>query len=63
MSDDEFRGFKPAPRRAANAGNASELASQIDALMAQPIKSRPAVLVFGDDDVHGFTPAAPPHAR
>ncbi len=62
MSDDEFRGLRPAPGRATNAGEASELASLIDDLMAQPIKSRPAVLVFGDDDVHGFTPAARPRA-
>ena len=40
-----------------DAGDASdEDARLIDALMAQPIKSQPAVLVFGDDDVHGFTP-------
>jgi hypothetical protein len=34
-----------------------ETARLIDALMAQPIKGRPAVIVVGDPDVIGFTPA------
>ena len=31
-------------------------AQTIDALMAGPIKNRPAVIVLGDDAVTGFTP-------
>lgn len=34
-----------------------ELARRIDELMAGPIKQPPAVTVFGDDAVTGFTPA------
>jgi hypothetical protein len=34
-----------------------DLAREIDALMAGPIPPRPAVIVVGDDDVAGFTPA------
>lgn len=30
---------------------------RIAALMALPIKAPPAVTIFGDDDVTGFTPA------
>jgi len=37
-----------------------ETARLIDALMAQPIKGRPAVIVVGDPDVTGFTPAPTP---
>jgi len=32
------------------------LAQTIDAMMAGPIKTRPAVIVLGDDAVTGFTP-------
>ena len=32
-------------------------AAQIEALMALPVKARPAVTVFGDADVVGFDPA------
>ena len=30
---------------------------RIAALMAMPIKAPPAITIFGDDDVVGFTPA------
>ena len=29
----------------------------IDALMRGPVKERPAIIVLGDEDVFGFTPA------
>lgn len=35
----------------------SELARQIDDLMAEPVPPRPSVVVVGDDNVVGFTPA------
>lgn len=62
MSDDEIRSIEPAPTGDKAADGAAPWASLIDILMAQPIKTRPAVLVFGDDDVHGFTPAPRPRA-
>jgi hypothetical protein len=40
-----------------------DTARLIDALMAQPIKGRPAVIVVGDPDVTGFTPAPAPKAE
>ena len=39
---------------------AAERARMIETLMAQPIRARPSVVVFGDDAVVGFTPPAPP---
>jgi len=36
-----------------------EALEEIDELMALPIKKPPAIIVFGDDDVVGFTPASP----
>jgi hypothetical protein len=35
-------------------------ADEIDALMRAPVKPRPSVIVVGDDDVVGFTPAPAP---
>ena len=41
----------------AHAPEHSELTARlIDALMAQPVKTRPAVTIIGDDDVTGFDP-------
>jgi hypothetical protein len=37
-----------------------EMTKRIDRLMAGPVKERPAIVVFGDDDLVGFTPAPPP---
>lgn len=34
-----------------------DLAALIDRLMAGPIKERPKITVFGDDDVVGINPA------
>jgi len=34
-----------------------ELAREIDALMSGRVPPRPTVIVIGDDDVMGFTPA------
>jgi hypothetical protein len=34
-----------------------ERAARIDALMALPIKERPQITIFGDDDVVGINPA------
>jgi hypothetical protein len=39
--------------------SAAERAARIDALMALPIKQRPKITVFGDDDVIGINPAPP----
>ncbi len=36
---------------------AAERAALIAALMALPIKQRPQIIVFGDDDVVGINPA------
>lgn len=36
----------------------ADLADQIEALMAAPVSPPPAVIVVGDDDVAGFTPAS-----
>ena len=36
-----------------------ELGRQIEALMRQPVKERPAITVVGDDDVFAITPAPP----
>ncbi|HEY3947719.1 hypothetical protein [Phenylobacterium sp.] len=33
--------------------------AEINALMRQPVRSRPAVTVVGDEVVSGFTPAPP----
>jgi hypothetical protein len=38
---------------------AAERAARIDALMALPIKQRPKITIFGDDDVVGINPAPP----
>jgi hypothetical protein len=37
----------------------AERAARIDALMALPIKRRPQITIFGDDDVVGINPAPP----
>ncbi|WP_293369754.1 hypothetical protein [Phenylobacterium sp.] len=34
-----------------------DLAKEIDALMAGPVPPRPTVIVVGDEDIIGFTPA------
>jgi hypothetical protein len=36
---------------------AAERAALIAALMALPVKQRPQIIVFGDDDVAGINPA------
>jgi hypothetical protein len=33
------------------------LAHEIDAMMSGPVPPRPTVIVVGDDDIIGFTPA------
>ena len=44
--------------KAAPPGRAPLLSrEEIDALMREPVKDWPAVIVVGDDDVVGFTPA------
>ncbi len=35
-------------------------AEMIERLMAQPVPKRPSIIVIGDDDIVGFTPAQPP---
>ena len=39
------------------AGETQDPAALIDQLMAGPIKQRPKITVFGDDDVVGINPA------
>ena len=52
-----FRRLRPAPP----AVEAQDQTALIDQLMAGPIKQRPKITVFGDDDVVGINPApAPP---
>jgi hypothetical protein len=36
----------------------TEFAGQIEALMRQPVKLPPAIIVVGDDDIFGITPAS-----
>ncbi len=36
-----------------------EALDEIEELMALPIKKPPAIILFGDEDVVGFTPASP----
>jgi hypothetical protein len=50
-----FRRQRP-DRRAADDQDSSVL---IDELMAGPVKQRPKITVFGDDDVVGINPAPP----
>ena len=33
---------------------------EIDALMKGPVRKMPSIVVVGDDDVIGYTPAPPP---
>lgn len=35
----------------------TEIARQIEALMREPVKEPPSIIVVGDDDVFGITPA------
>ncbi len=52
-----FKRLRPAPP----AVEEQDQAALIDQLMAGPIKERPKITVFGDDDVVGINPApAPP---
>jgi len=37
-------------------GEADETGRQIEALMRQPVKEPPSIIVVGDDDVFGITP-------
>ncbi len=45
------------PTSPAPVGMQDDHRERIAALMAMPIKALPAVTIFGDDDVVGFTPA------
>ena len=38
----------------------TELGRQIEALMRQPVKEPPSIIVVGDEDVFGITPAGQP---
>jgi hypothetical protein len=60
MSDESVprRGLKGARTPAEELG-ATERAARIDALMDLPIKQRPKITIFGDDDVVGINPAPP----
>jgi hypothetical protein len=44
-------------RRTAQAEESQDPTAAIDRLMAGPIKERPKITIFGDDDVVGINPA------